>query len=199
MAAERRAQIVGAFITQIAQRGLGHVTLDDVAAAAGVSRSALNHFVGNRNDLIVATAEELCSRYLTSMRKMIGDQAGIEAVVGVMFSTDWVWGLSDENVAFDALLDDASRNPRTRAILKATYDELFDTLTAALRRSHPDAPAVAIRDTAYAIVCLSEYNVDLQKLGYPRARNRGAKQAALTLTAALDAPGRLRSPLSGLN
>lgn len=183
--AERRAQLVNAFIDLVARESLEHVTLDDVAASAGMKRSALNHFIGNREDLIVATVDELAARYFTVMNEAAGAEPDIEQLLAVMFSKDWILANDIEDAAFDALLSEAMRNERTRDIVNSGYQQFIAKIEGALHRSYPYAPSAAVRETGYAIACLIEQNITFQQLGFPWARVRGAKQAALGLAAML--------------
>lgn len=189
--AERRAQLVSAFIELVARDGLEHVTLDEVAVAAGMKRSALNHFIGNREDLIVATVDELVARYNSATSEVAGTEPDIQQLLALMFSDGWIRGNAVEDAAFDGVLFEAIRNARTRAILKSAYDNFIAQIEAALQRSYPDAPSAAVRETGYAIACVIEQNITFQQLGYPRARVRGAKQAALALAARLGSQGGL--------
>ena len=64
---QREREIVWAFIELVADKGLEHVSLDDVAARAGVQRAALRHFVGNREDLISAAIAKITRRALADI------------------------------------------------------------------------------------------------------------------------------------
>ncbi|MGV0994309.1 MAG: TetR/AcrR family transcriptional regulator [Mycobacterium sp.] len=186
---ERKRQIVDAFIDLVADRGLEHVTLDDVAMAAGVQRAALRHFVGNREQLIDAAVIELCRRYELTVRATVGESPSITALINILFSDDWTRDNSAEDAAFEVLLAEAVRQPDTRGAIKTAYEMLLDEIASALRRGHPDAPIARIRDTAYVIACLVEQNTTFQQLGYPRARQAAARTAALLVVSDLGGQG----------
>lgn len=182
---ERRHQITDAFIRLIAEHGLEHVTLDQVASAAHVQRAALRHFVGNREELVVEAMLELCRRYQVIVESSVGSSPTIDELIDTLFGSSWTRESNEEDAAFDALLAEGTRNPRTRAAVKNTYDVQLNVIARALRQSHPDAAEVEVRDTAYAIACLVEQNTTFQQLGYPRARHAAMKKIALRLIADL--------------
>lgn len=186
VALERRRQILGAFIVLVGERGLEHVSMDDVAAAAGVRRAALHHFVGSRDDLIAAAVEELCIRYTLLVRTAVGQVPTATGLVNMLFSHEWTRDQNAEDVAFDLLLGEAIRNPRTREMIKGAYDLMLGEIALALRRQYPTATEARLRDAAYVIACLVEQNISFQQLGFPRARHDAARAAALNTLAGLE-------------
>lgn len=188
MSVERQRQILAAFIDLVAERGLERVSLDDVAKAAGVQRSGLHHFVGTREQLIVAAVDELVRRYENSAAQMgVGQSPPIGELITLLFSDELTLDQPVETAAFNALLTEAIRRPAARGAVIKGYDMLLDQLTSALRREFPAAPTARIRDTAYLVLCLVEQNTTLQQLGYPRARHLAARNAARGLVADLAA------------
>lgn len=187
LAVQRQRQILAAFIELVGQRGLEHVSLSDVAAAAGVQQAALRHFIGNREELIAAAIAELVRHYELSVRTVLGEAPSPVALVDTLFSDGWTRDNSAEDAAFDVLLAEGIRNPRTRGLIKGAYDIMIDEIASALTRQYPAAPVVRIRDTAYLIACLVEQNTTFQQLGYPRTRNVATKALALRLVAELAA------------
>ena len=179
--AERRAEIVDSFIGLVARYGLEEVTLEAVAVDAGVQRAAARHYVGNRQELIVAAVDELTLRYQSSVRAAVGDQPSIERLLDALFGRLWVSELTDVDNAFDVLLQEAARHEPTRRAVRRAYETLLGELENALKRSRPLMSSLERRDTAYAIACLAEQNVVMQQLGFPVARSRAAKACARAL------------------
>lgn len=179
MAAQRQQQIVSAFIELVAKWGLESVGLADVAAAANVQQAAIRHFVGNRDQLVVAAIEELNRRFSEEFHANLAavSDAGVE--IRRLFRLP-----AEESVdarAFAALEPEGERSPRTRTAIRESYQLSIDLIAAVLRRSYPEASEQRIRDAAYNIKCLSETNADLQRLGFPAARGNGAADAALAI------------------
>lgn len=179
MRLERRRQIVSAFIDLVAERGLERVTLADVAEAAGVQRAQLRHFIGNREDLVLAAVDELTRRYEVSAARMgVGEEPTIDQLISLLFSDELSRDQPVETAAFDALLAEAVLHPDGRGAVVGGYDMLLGQLASALRREYPGAPIARIRDLAYVVLCLVEQNTTLQQLGYPRVRQLAARNAA---------------------
>ncbi len=188
MRLERRRQIVSAFIDLVAERGLERVTLVDVAEAAGVQRAQLRHFIGNREDLVLAAVDELTRRYEVSAAEMgMGDEPTIDRLISLLFSDELVYDQPVETAAFSALLAEAVLRPAGRGAVIKAYDMLLGQLASALRREYPGAPIARIRDVAYVVLCLVEQNTILQRLDYPRVRQLAAANAARRQVARLAA------------
>lgn len=176
---ERKVQIVDAFIELVAEKGLEAVNLADVAAAAGVQQTAIRHFVGNRDDLIMAAIGELNRRYREFNYIEWSTLPDFATLVGILFNPPMNPGVNAR--AFAALKQEGMRHPTTCAGIRESYNIFTDVIAGILRREYPEASEVRIRDTAYAVECLSEVNVQLQRLGFPRARGHGAAKAALAI------------------
>ena len=174
VAPERRAQILHAFVELLAERGLESVSLDDVAHAAGVQRSVIRHFVGNRADLIRGATEVLAERYQALIRAQLGDTPSLTQVIDHLFSDRWVSGMATEDAALAQLLREAAHDETTRDRIKAMYDQLLAQLARAIRCEHPTVTAKVAREHAYVIVCAAEHNAFLRGLGYPTTLSRGA-------------------------
>ena len=59
LSAERSEQILDAFSRCVARSGLDAVSLEEVAGEAGVRRSIIRHYIGNRDDLVAAFLDRL--------------------------------------------------------------------------------------------------------------------------------------------
>jgi TetR/AcrR family transcriptional repressor of bet genes len=174
---QRRREIVWAFIELVADKGLEHVSLDDVAARAGVQRAALRHFVGNREDLISAAIAKITRRALAD----IDAQFPLGVVIAMLFDPSRMKSADVLELAWNELLPEAMRSRNTRAIVKESYDHLISLISNALRQGYPKASRSQIADTAYAIACMAEHNYTFQRLGYPQARVKGLKETAFIL------------------
>lgn len=181
LATERRDEILDAFIELIAAKGLPTVTLDQVASRAGVQRSVIRHYVGNRASLIVEASSRLVERYEKAVRLAIGDEPSLGDLIAHLFSAHWRTATTVEDRAFDELYREATRTPETRDRLRHAYELLIDEVAGAIRRHDPARSASQARQTAYEIVCLAEYNAVLQQLGLPATLGRAARANALRL------------------
>lgn len=181
VAPDRRRQIVDVFIDLVAERGLEGVTVDVVATTAGVQRAAVHHYVGNREDLIAAASEELSRRYEVIAGMGPSDAPTTAELIAMMFGDVVTRDHAAEHRTWQALRAEELRRPDGRVVVRRAYDRGFDMVESAVRRQCPEAPVARVRDLAYVIVCLSEQNTIFQQLGYPRARQVAARDAALCL------------------
>lgn len=165
----------------VAEKGLERTSLAEVAESAGLHRSALRHFVGNREDLVNAAIEEVTRAALADMQV----ELSLNEVIAMLFDPVRMESLGPVDRAWYPLLSEALRSNEGPAVLKACYDQLMTIIGNALRDQYPNAKRAKVADTAYAIACLAEHNYVFQSIGYPRARIEGLRDAALALAAQL--------------
>lgn len=142
-----------------------------------MQRTALRHFVGNRDQLTSAAIVEITRRALVDLDTPLT----LGELTAMLFNARRIEKFDVVDRAWTELLPEAMRAAETRAVIKACYDQLLLLISTTLQRTHPDAPQARIADTAYAIACMAEHNYTFQRLGYPRARCDGLRHAALTL------------------
>jgi AcrR family transcriptional regulator len=178
LAVDRRRQVLSAFIDLISERGLERVTLDDVAAAAGVQRSVIRHYVGNRTDLVRDAVEMLADRYGSLVQARLGPTPSVTELVDHLFSADWVTGMAAEDRALDVLLQEAVRDDVTRDRIRVMYQAYVDGIAAAIRAENPSVKATAAKQVAYQVVCLAEHNAMMQRLGLAAGQSKATHHLA---------------------
>ncbi len=70
---QRRRELLLAVIDTMAETGIGHRSLRDIAAAAGTSHRMLLHHFGSREELLVAVVEEVERRQLANLAALPDD------------------------------------------------------------------------------------------------------------------------------
>lgn len=183
LAEVRRLQVLDAYLELIAERGLRSVTLDDVATAAGVQRTVIRHYVGNRSELLVAATHHLIGRYTESIRDRLGVAPSPRRLLDVMFSRTWSTATTIEDRALDELFREATRDEGTRVLLRGAYQLLIDEIADSLIRERPSLRRGLVEHVAYQIVCLAEHNGALQQLGFPVQQARAVRRLADQLIA----------------
>lgn len=98
--AARRAQLVELGLRMLADRALDQVSVDDVAAAAGISRTLLFHYFPTKRDFHVAVAEAAADEMLarTDPDPSLPPPARLRAAVAAY--VDYVGDKRDAFVAF---------------------------------------------------------------------------------------------------
>ena len=176
--AQRSEQIIDSFIALVAERGLHAVTLNDVAERAGVLRPAIRHHVGNRDDLVTASFQPLARRYDERAERELGSSPSIDDVVGYLFGLAYTSGSDVDDQAFNALLGEARRNDDLATGIRTTYAATIDTIADAVRRERPRLAPAEARALGYQVLCLGEFNVDMQRLGFAVDWSRSAADTA---------------------
>jgi len=129
-----RQRILDAACDLMFERGAAAVTLDEILAATGTSKSQLYHYFADRSDLIRAVVARQGERVLDLQRQALGDVDGWEAlarwrdfVVGIVEGLGGrggcpVGSLADEMADLDeqARIEAASVFERWQALLAGT-------------------------------------------------------------------------------
>lgn len=179
VAQQRRAQIVDAFISLLGEAPTVNVAITEVATRAGVSRTAIAHFVGDRDDLIAAATAELQDRYQQALDVALGSDPTPHDFVDVLFSDDWALVRTTDDRAFEALRIVAEVDRVAREQVRNTYQHFLDRLTTAITRHcpHVDDPA----GQAWACIALAEHHASMLALGFEPDWNDRVRLIARTL------------------
>ncbi|WP_181701047.1 TetR/AcrR family transcriptional regulator [Nocardia sp. GTS18] len=186
-APERIAQILRAARSVVAVEGFANTTLSRVATAAGVQRTLVLHYFGNRDGLMQAFIAGAVAEYGDTLLR-IGADSPIEERVARMFEPG-AYASRDDLVVWCELVALAAREPVVRQRLTDLWAERWlPGLEQQLAAAYPAAAPERVAATAYALACLFEahWAFHLQGVDQPE-RTEQAKQGAHTLLAALAA------------
>ena len=182
VAGERSTAILDAYIGLVAETSDPGIPVREIAARANVSRTAVAHFIGSRDELVAQTIQELSGRYQAELSHLTGPKPTIDRFLDVLFGERWTAHRTDDDRAFDILRQLADRHPAARAAVHDAYSLLVRELAAAIRRSHPGVDEQEARRAAYAMTCLAEFNPFLRSVGFDTdlaASTRAAAAAVL--------------------
>ena len=84
LSGERTEQILDAFERCIVRHGLDGSSLELVATEAGVKRSILRHYIGNRNEIVMAMANRAIERNLRSFKARVDGIAEMKRIDGLL-------------------------------------------------------------------------------------------------------------------
>lgn len=136
---ERRRALARAAVDAIAASGLDGVKLSDMARAAGVTTGALAHYFPDKDAVLAAALEEVCTRLLSRM-EADGGRIRIEEIAEALpldkaSMKDWrVWLAYWGRAPFSESL---------RVIHQQYYQEIEDALTAGLAKASKTPRLVA--------------------------------------------------------
>ena len=162
---ERSEEIMRAFEQCVARKGLASTTLADVAEEAGLPRSLVRYFMGNRDDMVDRLMERALSRTEDSLARVRNEAGAIplpallDLFCGELFANE----LSNKVVGelWHAAADDAHVRDR----LRGAYDYALDLLAHAMQREGVGQSAAQRRSAAFAIVSMLLGEATLRDFG----------------------------------
>ncbi|MEM9368387.1 MAG: TetR/AcrR family transcriptional regulator [Planctomycetota bacterium] len=188
LADQRTAQILDAFERCIARLGLDGCSLNDIATEAGMKRSILRHYVGNREDLVHSLADRVIGKYQTSLQDHLAASAALrptEQLLTYLFprrnrsSTESI-------VVIESLIAASECDPEIRDRIRAYIDWLVTQSARLLKEDHPHSKKENCWAVAYGVIALCFNQESLTPLGLPVKYARSARRCAETLIASLD-------------
>ena len=137
-AEDRRRQLIGIGLQLLATRPIHQITVDEVAASAGISRSLLFHYFPTKQDYYVAVVRAASRRLL---RQIAPDSNELPAIV-----EDYVRYLERRREPYVALFRSSSVDDWVRSIHEETQDALARRVISALGDGqHSGAVELVIR------------------------------------------------------
>ncbi len=126
---ERREQLLAAGVDLLTRRPHEEVSIEDIAAAAGVSKGLLYHYFPTKKDFIVAAIE----RGQRELAERLHPDPGLAPEAQLDTSLDGFLGYVEENAtAFRAIFRGVDGDPEIMATLEAGRAEQMKTLMDAL-------------------------------------------------------------------
>ncbi len=193
--AERTEEILDAFERCVARYGIEGATLERIAEAAGLRRSLLRHYIGNRDELIEALTTRFIMRSDAQVKELFEELPTIgraTALLDILFDENY----SDNHLALvaAALIAAAPNYPHLNARLRQWTHHFIEGVAEELQRALPTADSTACFETAAGISGIY-FNVEsLAPLGHMNALRSASKKAAERLIASLDDTDKPASP-----
>ncbi|GLX85459.1 hypothetical protein tloyanaT_17110 [Thalassotalea loyana] len=159
MAAQRVEEILDALETCILKQGIQATSLENIAETAGVKRTILRHYIGNRDDIICALSKRWRAKYTEQWQEVVEwlpAKNKTEAMIETLFSVGSTDRIS-ATIIGEAIFSEAKRLPSIKDDQHSIMEEFFDYLSASLKNDYPNAP-----DDKVALVCSGLYANYLQ-------------------------------------
>jgi AcrR family transcriptional regulator len=169
---QRREQILGAFERCIVRFGLQGASLQKTADKAGVARSILRHYIGNRSDLLRALLKRLQKRYIQGLFSKLSNSTSVtlpDDIVDYLFEESFAFSDTDETV-LRAMIEATARDADLRNEILDMYQTYEDDLTMSLVHAFPHASVSKCRSVAHIAIIASHGNYSLSWLGFDRNR-----------------------------
>ncbi|MDP9458235.1 MAG: TetR family transcriptional regulator C-terminal domain-containing protein [Actinomycetota bacterium] len=133
--APKQAHLIRSAYKVMGEKGLGRLSLQDVADQAGVSKAILPYYFESKENLILLTMRWVLARVAQRIREAIARADSAEAKVSAMIDAIFVSGESNRRfyLVFFDFLGYAARNDRF-ADVGATFHEICNDLYAEVIR-----------------------------------------------------------------
>ena len=175
IAEQRVEQILEAFGRAVARHGVEGATLERVAAEAGLSRSLVRYFVGNREDLVVLYRQRLLDRYSALPVESVDGVPATELLLRSLFDDE---PDLDDYAAIDAILAAARYDDALREDVLAFCRGMESAIAQAVRQDHADWDEKRVQDAAYQTLTAVYGHWTMHSLGFPSDRAAAAREQA---------------------
>ena len=184
----RTAEILDAFEACVARYGLEGSSLELVAEEAGMKRSILRHYVGNRDELILALAKRVVAKYrdhLQVLAKTASEDRRLDDLLSFFFP-DMPVETASSLLVMESLIAAAPEYPEIRHLMSEYIDELVTLTGKQLRTVYPRATRQQCWSVAYGIVCICFNHESLVPLNLDPKYLKAARDTARRLAESLN-------------
>lgn len=182
---KRTTEILEAFEKCVAKYGVEGSTLERIAEAAGLRRSLLRHYIGNKEELLEALVERFFAESNAQSQQMLIDLKGCSAcdLIEYLFYDD---GSETHSIRIaHALFQIAPENPKLAEQLMEWVQNFDRNVTSILRETFPEADQVKCQQVAHGVVALYANVASLSPIGETTEIRGTAKKTAMVLIGTL--------------
>lgn len=183
LAEKRKHEILGAFGRCVARFGLEGSTLEKIAEEAGMKRSILRHYIGNRDDLINELALKVVAEYRESNRQFfltLPTNNRAKALVDLLLPAQPI-GTTEQLLIIEGLIGASPQYPIVRKLVFDYIDSYIQLVADQLKLISPKSPPAKCWQFSYALICISFNQESLQPLDLPGKYLKAARNTARML------------------
>lgn len=176
---ERTEEILQAFQRCVASYGIEGSTLERIAEEAGLKRSLVRHFVGNREELVQKLADRVINQSNQQWAEFIAwlpADNPVPVLLEGLFSEEH----SDPEsvLVLESLIFAAGRDPDLQQRMQRWMSVFTDDIARVLKQAFPEADEQALASVSYGLTSLY-FNLDsLAPLDMSSVYRQPARQAA---------------------
>ncbi len=150
----RRKALISAAIEAIHARGMGQVTMGEIARRAGVSAALAHHYFGGKDQLLLATMRHLLSELSDEIQARLAEAQTPEERISAVIRGNFAAGQFRPAVisAWLAFYVQAQTDPEARRLLRVYTRRLESNLVHALRDLTSREHAAWVAETAAALI-----------------------------------------------
>lgn len=151
----RTQQLLEAFIACIPENGVDGTSLEKIAEKAGVTRSIIRHYIGNRETLMAELIDHIIRTSLVEFERILNDpQKSVkERLNSVLFAARDDW--QTDKIILNELVNAREQSPRIQRQIAALIETMIDQITTALHKEIPHRSREEVRELAYIFFCIS--------------------------------------------
>ncbi len=150
----RSKEILTAYANCIVRYGFNGATQDRIAQAAGVKRTILRHYLGNRDDMIRALLDHVCHQFTTETNELIAalpEANRVSELLHLLFDSKYA---KENNSALvvQALANAAEQYPEINERLMAVITQFIEAVAHEVQLAYPNSSESEIFEVALGIV-----------------------------------------------
>ena len=153
---KRTAEILDAFERCVGRFGLEGSTLERIAEEAGMKRSILRHYIGNRDALVVTLAKHVIAKYrsqLDELTKSLSADKRMEQLIQFLLPNQ-TQTTTEGILVIESLIAAAESNEEIRESMATYIDDVVGMVTSQLRLEFPERSRKTCWAVAYGVVCI---------------------------------------------
>jgi AcrR family transcriptional regulator len=184
----RREEILDAFERCVARYGLEGTSLERVAEEAGMKRSILRHYIGNREDLIDALAQRVVAKYQAHFQQFLDGASAEDRICRLLafFFPDKPLGSTESVLVVESLIAAGDQHPNVRTLMLDYIDDLVAKTAKELRSAFPNATSGRCWSVSYGIISICFNQESLSPLGLPAKFLKAARACSKHLIQTLE-------------
>lgn len=179
LAPQRREQIIAAFTRCVLKYGLDGSSLERIAEEAGLKRSIIHHYIGNREEVVKALVDTITDVFveeITANLENLPVQSLPLSLLDILFpySSYEFYEVKVYDLLMDKLLAASDRESYIKGLIATAFATLNEQIAATLARAYPKAPAERCEHVAYTVSCLGEGYLRFLYLGIKSEKHNAA-------------------------
>lgn len=131
----RRETILNAALEEFSRRGVAGASISDIAARAGIGKSTVYEYFTSKSELLLAACEMKTRQVLESARTIFAADGPIDRQLAAYLRLLFSLGREADMTQFLRLLNDETMRDGFRGAVMNLWDELADSMEAALSRA----------------------------------------------------------------
>lgn len=183
---QRTREILDAFERCLPRYGLEGSTLERVAEEAGVQRTIIRHYIGNRAELLEALVRRYLERSRGSLEAFLAE---LPRTQRARSAVEWLFDpqYSDPQSVqvANALIQASSEHSWLAASMRAWLDDFVAQIEKVIADDYPDATRASVSAAAVGITGIYFNLESSYALGDVRGLARASKRAAVMLLEAV--------------